>query len=121
MQFILAGFVSRYYPPPAKHHNRGASSMSMGSRSSATALAAAAAARESGQEQQEQYAGKYLAELLLYLWAFVAANTIWVFFWNFLDRAFFLHALLLLLVAYINRHFTYFPYLIVYMCKSRPT
>ncbi len=32
--------------------------------------------------------GKYLAELFLYLWAFVAANLLWVFFWNLLDDHF---------------------------------
>jgi len=32
--------------------------------------------------------GKYLAELLLYLWAFIAANLLWVFFWDFLDDHF---------------------------------
>jgi len=32
--------------------------------------------------------GKYLAELLLYLWAFTAANLLWVFFWDLLDDHF---------------------------------
>ena len=31
---------------------------------------------------------KYLAELFLYLWAFVAANLLWVFFWSLLDDHF---------------------------------
>jgi len=39
--------------------------------------------------------GKYLAELLLYLWAFIAANLLWVFLWDFLDDHFlFTHPLL---------------------------
>lgn len=96
MQFILAGFVERYYPSSSIKH-RSPAGGGHGGRSSSTGTNSinssgggngGAIHRHRREEESGGDVGKYLAEVLLYLSAFAASNVIWVFFWDFLDRAF---------------------------------
>ena len=87
MQFILGGLVERYYPSPTATTTSSSSS----SRRPSGPMPPRSVRSARGLQQQQEKAvpglglGKYLAEILLYLVAFVAANVVWVFAWAFLD------------------------------------
>ena len=94
MQFILGGLVGRYYPAPAlapapANPRRPSGSVSGSTMAMPTPMPMPPRSVRSTRAQEREPPGlglgKYLAEILLYLVAFVAANMVWVFAWAFLD------------------------------------